>query len=172
MRDRDPRRRLRDGLRCRISAPSSRPTAATELDASLLLLPLVGFLPPDDPRVRGTVEAIERQLLVRRLRAALRHRGTDDGLPPGEGAFLAVQLLARRCLCDARPPWTSARVCSSGCLALRNDVGLLAEEYDPRTAAGRQFPAGRAANCQPAGRCAARIPHSGVRHRCAATEDS
>ncbi len=63
-----------------------------ELDASLLMIPLVGFLPPTDERVHGTVEAIERELLRGRLRAALPQptgEGSVDGLPAGEGAFLA-----------------------------------------------------------------------------------
>src|SRR5215831_15401837 len=59
------------------------------LDASLLLMPLVGFLPPDDPRVRGTLQAIERRLLVDGFVMRYDTAATDDGLPPGEGAFLA-----------------------------------------------------------------------------------
>ena len=60
-----------------------------ELDASLLLLPIVGFLPPDDPRVSGTVEAIERRLMVDGFVLRYDTARADDGLPPGEGAFLA-----------------------------------------------------------------------------------
>src|SRR6185436_2173649 len=59
------------------------------LDASLLMIPLVGFLPAEDPRVRGTVEAIERELVVDGLVLRYHTGTTDDGLPPGEGAFLA-----------------------------------------------------------------------------------
>lgn len=101
-----------------------------QLDASLLFIPLVGFLPPGDPRVVGTVAAIERHLVRDGL--VLRYdTGTeDDGLPPGEGAFLACSfwladvlvLLGRHD--DARRLFERLR-------ALSNDVGLLAEEYDP-----------------------------------------
>src|SRR5205085_25260 len=59
------------------------------LDASLLMIPLVGFLPPDDPRVRGTVQAIERELLHDGLVARYLTKPGVDGLPPGEGVFLA-----------------------------------------------------------------------------------
>ena len=101
------------------------------LDASLLMLPLVGFLPAHDPRVKGTVEAIERELTVDGLVLRYDTRATDDGLAPGEGAFLACSfwlvdnlvLLGR--MADARARFERL-------LALRNDVGLMAEEYDPR----------------------------------------
>ena len=106
------------------------------LDASLLMLPLVGFLPPTDPRVRGTVEAIERELVVDGLVLRYDTRETNDGLAPGEGAFLACSfwmvdnlvLLGR--IDDARARFERL-------LSLRNDVGLMAEEYDPR--AGRML---------------------------------
>ena len=101
------------------------------LDASLLLLPLVGFLPPDDPRVRGTVAAIEQRLLVEDT-FVLRYdtEETLDGLPPGEGAFLACSFwLADNLLLQGRE--AQARALFERLLALRNDVGLLAEEYDP-----------------------------------------
>jgi GH15 family glucan-1,4-alpha-glucosidase len=106
----------------------------TELDASLLLLPQVGFLPPDDPRVRGTVRAIERRLLVDGLVMRYDTAATDDGLPPGEGAFLACSFW----LVDAyvlQHRWHDARRLFDRLLELRNDVGLLSEEYDPQ--AGR-----------------------------------
>jgi GH15 family glucan-1,4-alpha-glucosidase len=101
------------------------------LDASLLLMPLVGFLPARDPRVRGTVEAIERHLTVDGFVYRYDSEATDDGLPPGEGAFLAcsfwladnLALLGRR---------RDARRLFERLLSLRNDVGLLAEEYDPQ----------------------------------------
>ena len=102
------------------------------LDASLLLLPLVGFLPPDDPRVRGTLQAIERRLLVDGFVMRYDTAATDDGLPPGEGAFLACSFW----LVDAymaQDRWQDARRMFERLLDLRNDVGLLSEEYDPRT---------------------------------------
>jgi GH15 family glucan-1,4-alpha-glucosidase len=102
----------------------------TELDASLLMIALVGFLPPGDPRIKGTVEAIERDLMADGF--VLRYR-TDpkvDGLPPGEAPFLAcsfwladnLALMGRR---------EDARLLFERLLGLCNDVGLLAEEYDP-----------------------------------------
>jgi GH15 family glucan-1,4-alpha-glucosidase len=102
-----------------------------QLDASLLLMPLVGFLPPDDPRVRGTVEAIERRLMVDGLLHRYDTSTEVDGLPPGEGAFLACSfwladnyvLLGRR---------DDARQLFERLLDLRNDVGLLSEEFDSR----------------------------------------
>ena len=102
-----------------------------ELDASLLMIPLVHFLPATDPRMRGTIEAIQRELMsdgfVRRYRTETK----GDGLPPGEGAFLActfwlVDNLALLGRID------DATALFERLLALRNDVGLLAEEYDPR----------------------------------------
>jgi GH15 family glucan-1,4-alpha-glucosidase len=105
---------------------------ATALDASLLLLPLVGFLPPEDARIRGTVAAIERELLRDGL--VLRYDTAadgGDGLPPGEGVFLACSFwLADNLLQQGREP--EARALFERLLALRNDVGLLAEEYDPK----------------------------------------
>jgi GH15 family glucan-1,4-alpha-glucosidase len=106
------------------------------LDASVLLMPVVGFLPPTDPRVVSTVEAIRRELSVDGF--LLRYRTDDgvDGLPPGEGVFLAcsfwlVEVLAMQERRD------EARALFERLLTLRNDVGLLAEEYDPL--AGRQL---------------------------------
>jgi GH15 family glucan-1,4-alpha-glucosidase len=102
-----------------------------QLDASLLLIPIVGFLPADDPRVRGTVAAIERRLLVDGL--VLRYDSAEvaDGLPAGEGAFLACSFwLADNYVLMGRTD--EARRLFERLLALRNDVGLLAEEYDPR----------------------------------------
>jgi GH15 family glucan-1,4-alpha-glucosidase len=101
-----------------------------ELDASVLLIPLVGFLPPTDPRVRSTVEVIERHLLVDGFVLRYDPRTGSDGLPGGEGAFLACSfwladnlvLLGRR---------DDARRLFQRLLALRNDVGLLSEQYDP-----------------------------------------
>ena len=101
------------------------------VDAALLQLPLVGFLPPDDPRIQGTVAAVRRELTADGG-LVLRYR-TDpevDGLPPGEGAFLACSFW----LVDAlvlTGAIEEAQALFSRLLALANDVGLLAESYDP-----------------------------------------
>ena len=110
-----------------------------ELDAAMLMAPCVGFLPPADPRVRGTVAAIERELLqdgfVQRYTQPPAHSGeTVDGLPSGEGAFLACTFwLADNYALLGRHD--EARETFERLLAVRNDVGLLSEEYDPK--AGR-----------------------------------
>ncbi|MEO8314615.1 MAG: glycoside hydrolase family 15 protein [Pseudomonadota bacterium] len=100
------------------------------LDASLLLIPQVGFLPPDDERVRGTVKAIEEGLLVDGL--VLRYStATDvDALPPGEGTFLPCSFWLADCmvLTGRRD---EGRALFERLLAMRNDVGLLSEEFDP-----------------------------------------
>ena len=99
------------------------------LDAALLIMPIVGFLPGDDPRLRSTVAAIERGL--RRGAFVERYDSTQgiDGLPPGEGAFLACSfwLVSALALTDRV---TEAHGLFQQLLALRNDVGLLSEEYD------------------------------------------
>ncbi|RYZ07593.1 MAG: glycoside hydrolase family 15 protein [Myxococcales bacterium] len=101
-----------------------------ELDASLLLLPLVGFLPAEDPRIRGTVRAIERELLVDGLVRRYHTTPTIDGLPAGEGAFLPCSFwFADSLLLQGRR--SEAVELFEHLLTLRNDVGLLAEEYDP-----------------------------------------
>jgi GH15 family glucan-1,4-alpha-glucosidase len=111
---------------------------ADHLDASLLQIALVGFLPADDPRVKGTVAAIQRELMVDGLVHRYPPEGSQsvDGLPPGEGTFLActfwladnLALMGRR---------EEALAIFERLLSLRNDVGLLAEEFDP--ASGRQL---------------------------------
>jgi GH15 family glucan-1,4-alpha-glucosidase len=106
------------------------------LDASLLLLPLVGFLPPTDRRIVGTVRAIEQRLMADGFVCRYDTGDMVDGLPPGEGAFLACSFwLADNFILQGRI--TEARELFERLLALRNDVGLLAEEYDPRL--GRQL---------------------------------
>jgi GH15 family glucan-1,4-alpha-glucosidase len=103
------------------------------LDASLLLIPLVGFLPATDPRVRGTIRAIEDKLLIDG-EFVLRYEAENaaDGLPPGEGAFLACSFwLVDNYILQAR--YAEARKLFDRLLARCNDVGLLAEELDPRT---------------------------------------
>jgi GH15 family glucan-1,4-alpha-glucosidase len=105
------------------------------LDAATLLIPAVGFLPPDDERVAGTVEAIQRELC--RDGFVLRYDTTQaaDGLPPGEGAFLPCSFwLADALTLIGR--YDEARELFDRLAGLANDVGLLAEEYDP--ALGRQ----------------------------------
>ena len=109
---------------------------STQLDASALLIALVGFLPPSDPRIRSTVEAIGRRLKKDRLVLRYHTARTHDGLKGREGAFLACSfwyadnlvLLGRR---------DEARELFKHLLSLRNDVGLLSEEYDP--VAGRML---------------------------------
>ncbi|MEP6702264.1 MAG: glycoside hydrolase family 15 protein [Betaproteobacteria bacterium] len=101
------------------------------LDASLLLIPQVGFLPPDDPRVRGTVEAIERELVVDGLVLRYSTATHVDALPPGEGAFLPCSFwLADSLILTGRRDEGEALF--ERLLALGNDLGLFAEEYDPR----------------------------------------
>jgi GH15 family glucan-1,4-alpha-glucosidase len=104
---------------------------STLVDASLLLLPLVGFLPADDSRVAGTIRCIEERLLVDGLVLRYDTRETDDGLPPGEGAFLACSFWLVDCLAMVGRR-EDAHALYSRLLSLRNDVGLLSEEYDPR----------------------------------------
>ena len=105
-----------------------------QLDASLLLIPLVGFLPASDPRMKATVAAVQRELVVDGLVRRYPEEGSEevDGLPPGEGTFLAcsfwladnLALMGRR---------DEAYAIFERLLELRNDVGLLAEQYDPST---------------------------------------
>jgi GH15 family glucan-1,4-alpha-glucosidase len=107
-----------------------------DLDASALLIPTLGFLPADDPRIIGTVEAIQRDLVVDGLVRRYHTRRSLDGLPPGEGTFIAcsfwladaLALLGRR---------EEAVELFERLLRLRNDVGLMAEEFDVET--GRQL---------------------------------
>src|SRR6185295_10140552 len=101
-----------------------------QLDAALLLIPQVGFLPPSDPRVVGTVEAVQRELV--RDGFVMRYIPDEhaaDGLPPGEGAFLACSfwLVNALALIGRRP---EAEELFRRLLSLQNDVGLLSEEYD------------------------------------------
>ena len=104
---------------------------STHLDASLLLIPQVGFLPPDDPRVRSTIEAIERNLVVEGLVLRYSTETDVDALPAGEGAFLPCSfwLVDSYVLTGRRE---EGEALFERLLGLRNDVGLLAEEYDPR----------------------------------------
>jgi GH15 family glucan-1,4-alpha-glucosidase len=105
------------------------------LDASLLMMATVGFLPAKDPRVVGTVEAIERHLMSDGFVARYTHHAGVDGLPSGEGAFLPCTFwLADNYILQGRRD--EAREIFERLLAIRNDVGLLSEEYD---VAGRRM---------------------------------
>jgi GH15 family glucan-1,4-alpha-glucosidase len=101
------------------------------VDASLLLMPSMGFLPVSDPRVEGTIATIERRLLRDGFVRRYDTQDTDDGLPPGEGAFLACSFwlvdvfIMQNRMADAERMFRRL-------VALRNDLGLLSEEYDPR----------------------------------------
>ena len=100
-----------------------------ELDASLLLLPTTGFLPPTDPRVVRTIEAVERRLFVDGFALRYDTHSSVDGLPPGEGVFLACSFwLVDALLLIGRE--ATARGLFDRLLGVRNDVGLLSEEYD------------------------------------------
>jgi GH15 family glucan-1,4-alpha-glucosidase len=132
-------RHLRAGIHeevCRLGFDAERGAfvqhyGSNELDAALLLMPLVGFLPVDDPRVVGTIEAIRRELTVDGLVLRYRNREHVEGLPPGEGVFLACSFwLADVLVLSGRRD--AALALFERLLALRNDVGLLPEEFDPR----------------------------------------
>jgi GH15 family glucan-1,4-alpha-glucosidase len=101
-----------------------------ELDASLLQIALTGFLPATDPRVVSTVEAIRKELTVDGLVMRYRSHESVDGLPRGEGVFLACSFWLADNLC-LQGRWDEARDLFQRLVGLANDVGLLAEEYDP-----------------------------------------
>jgi len=131
-------RKLRDGLHAEICDRAFDPDlnafvqfyGGKDMDAAVLMMVEVGFLPPSDPRIHGTVAAIERQL-VRDGFVYRYHTGSGvDGLPKGEGAFLLCTFwLADNYALLGRD--ADARRVFENLLAIRNDVGLLAEEYDP-----------------------------------------
>jgi GH15 family glucan-1,4-alpha-glucosidase len=112
-------------LGCFVQAYGSR-----HMDASLLLLPLVGFLPPSDPRIKATVRQIEKRLIHKGLVQRYETETGVDGLPPGEGAFLACSfwLADNYALMGRRK---EAMRLFNRLSRLANDVGLYAEEYDP-----------------------------------------
>jgi GH15 family glucan-1,4-alpha-glucosidase len=130
-------RKLRDAIHAEVCARGwdaqkrafTQAYGSTHLDASLLLIPHVGFLPPGDARVQGTVHAIERELLQDGLVTRYLTEG-QDGLPPREGAFLACSFWLADCYA-VMGRHDEAKALYERLLALRNDVGLLAEEYDP-----------------------------------------
>ncbi|MBV8828011.1 MAG: glycoside hydrolase family 15 protein, partial [Acidobacteriaceae bacterium] len=102
-----------------------------QLDASLLMLPTVGFLPPDDPRMVGTVAAIEKHLLRDGFVARYDTRTDVDGVPGDEGAFLACSFwLVDNYVLQNR--MDEAKELFERLLSVRNDVGLLSEEFDPK----------------------------------------
>ena len=113
-----------------------------EMDASILMMPLVGFLPPTDERVQSTIEAVQRELLqdsfVLRYRAS---KNKVDGLPGPEGAFLPCSFWLANCL-HLIGRTDEARELFERLLSLRNDLGLLSEEYDPVAKRQRKFPSG------------------------------
>jgi GH15 family glucan-1,4-alpha-glucosidase len=129
----------RDGYDAELGAFTQR-FGGTDLDAATLMIPLVGFLPATDPRVIGTIDAIERTLtddgfVLRYATDAIDGSEGIDGLPPGEGAFLACSFWLVDCLAlTGRTADATARF--ERLLGLRNDLGLLAEQYD--VAAKRQ----------------------------------
>ncbi|QBQ54023.1 glycoside hydrolase family 15 protein [Nitrosococcus wardiae] len=101
-----------------------------ELDASLLMIPTLGFLPADDPRVQGTVKAIESQLVRNGFVYRYSSKEGIDGLPQGEGAFLACSFwLADNYILQGQKQ--RGIELFEKLLAIRNDVGLLSEQYDP-----------------------------------------
>jgi GH15 family glucan-1,4-alpha-glucosidase len=102
---------------------------SSQLDAALLLMPVVGFLPGSDRRVKGTVKAIERDLMPNGLVMRYNTAKTDDGLPAGEGVFLACSFWMVHAL-KAVGRKREARALFERLLKLRNDLGLLSEEYD------------------------------------------
>ncbi|MGH6676894.1 MAG: glycoside hydrolase family 15 protein, partial [Xanthobacteraceae bacterium] len=103
-----------------------------ELDANLLLLPCIGFLPVSDPRIENTIAAVERELINDGFVMRYSTEKVADSLPPGEGAFLACSFW----LVDVytlQGRYDEAEQMFQRLVGLRNDVGLLSEEYDPRT---------------------------------------
>jgi len=131
-------RKLRDRIHadvCRQGFDAKRNTfvqyyGASEVDASLLLIPQVGFLPPRDPRVLGTIRAIERDLLVDGLVMRYRTLPALEQAPPHEGRFLACSFWLADALALSGRNGAAQRLFKR-LLGLCNDVGLLAEEYDP-----------------------------------------
>jgi GH15 family glucan-1,4-alpha-glucosidase len=132
-------RRIRDEIHQTVLDRGFHPTLQSftqsfdsqELDASLLLIAQVGFLPIDDPRVTGTIAAIERHLVIDGLVLRYRSESGADGLPAGEGVFIPCSFW----LVDAyqrQRREADADALLERLLALRNDVGLLSEEYDTR----------------------------------------
>ena len=128
-----------------------------QVDASLLVLPLVGFIKGDDPKMLGTIEAIEKDLMRDGLLMRYRTETDVDGLPGGEHPFLACSFWLVSAYAAAGR-LDDANALFDRLVGLVNDVGLLSEEYDPRDEAdGRQLPAG----LQPPDAGAGRVPAAG-----------
>ena len=130
---------MREAIHCEVCEKGYNPDrqaftqfyGSEQLDASILRLPLVGFLPPDDPRVRSTVEAVERELLQDGFvqRYLTDPDSAIDGLPGGEGAFLPCTFWLADCY-HLLGRHDDARALFERLLGFRNDIGLLSEEYD------------------------------------------
>jgi GH15 family glucan-1,4-alpha-glucosidase len=133
-------RRIRDEIHGEVCKEGFNPQTGTfvqyyggtELDASLLMIPLVGFLPAKDPRMRATIEAIEERLLVDGFVQRYPTRKDLDGLPGDEGAFLACSFWLVDNLVLLGREDDAVRLFER-LAGLTNDLGLLSEEYDPRT---------------------------------------
>jgi GH15 family glucan-1,4-alpha-glucosidase len=115
---------------CPSKGAFSQSYGSETLDASVLVMPLVGFLPADDPRLRSTVAALRRELSVDGLLRRYLPEDTEDGLDQDEGLFLACSFWLAAVLA-LQGELAEARELFERLLDLRNDVGLLAEEYDP-----------------------------------------
>jgi GH15 family glucan-1,4-alpha-glucosidase len=133
-------RKIRDEIHAQVCAQGYNATkkaftqiyGSDELDASLLMMPLVGFLPATDERVRHTIEAVERELMEGGFVLRYRPQANNvDGLPGAEGVFLLCTFWLADCL-HLIGRTQDARDLFERLLALRNDVGLLSEQYDPR----------------------------------------
>jgi GH15 family glucan-1,4-alpha-glucosidase len=128
---------LRDQIHAEVCAKAYNTTknaftqayGSDHLDAAVLLMPLVGFLPASDPRVKGTIEAIERELMPNGLVLRYDSGKVDDGLPADEGVFLACSFWMVSCL-KAIGRTGDAHALFERLITLSNDLGLLAEEYD------------------------------------------
>ena len=132
----------REGFDAEAATASCSTTAARRLDGALLMLPLVGFLPPDDPRIVGTVKAIQQRLCVDGLVRRYVPDDELDGMPGGEGVFLACSFwLVDNLALMGRGEEATALF--ERLLGFCNDLGLIAEEYDPANRRhARQLPAG------------------------------
>jgi GH15 family glucan-1,4-alpha-glucosidase len=133
-------KRLRDNIHAEVCAKAfdadkgcfTQAYGSPQLDAALLLMPLVGFLPAKDSRMKATVEAVERELMQDGLVMRYNTAEVEDGMPPGEGVFLACSFWLVSSL-KAIGRVEDARALFERLLTLRNDLGLLSEQYDPHS---------------------------------------